>query len=168
MACIAWHLWFRRNHLIHKKKIFLPQESFKGAVSVWCNFQKSKCLGNNPKPKATCWEPPPLGVHKVNVDGELFFYSQKAGIGFIVQNHDGEVQLAASIAEMNFDNPAVIKALVALRSLQLYMHNGFSNIILESDYLCLMEEILSPANSSLVLGNLVVDDRNLMPFFTTC
>lgn len=65
---------------------------------------------------------------------------------------------------MNIDKLAVIEALVALGSLQLCMHQSFSNIILESDCLLLVEEILPLANPSSLLGNLVLDIRNLSLF----
>lgn len=101
------------------------------------------------------------------MDDALFFDTQKVGIGFIVWDQAGKVMLAASVAKKNVDNPAVIEALVALHSFQLCMHNGFTNIILESDCLLLVEEVLSPAAPCSILGNIILDIRNLMQYFTS-
>lgn len=142
------------------------EESFECAVSVSSKFQETKRLGNNPIQKT--WEPPPLGVYKLNVDGTLFFDTQKVGIRFIVRDHIGKVKLVANIAKKDVDNHAVIEVLLALRSFQLCMNNDFTNIILKSICLLLVEEVLSPFASCSNLENIVMNITNLTDYFTSC
>lgn len=74
------------------------------------------------------------------------------------------------LRRMQVDNPAIIEALAALRSLQLFMHNGFNNIILESDCLLLVETRRGslPCSSLFNTWKYNLDIRNLMHYFTSC
>lgn len=110
----------------------------------------------------------PLSVYKLNVDETLFFDTHKASIDFLVRNHAGNMALPACIFEKNVDNLVVIEVLAIIRSLQLCMHHGFTNIIIESNCLLLVEEILAPAAPCSALDNIISDISNLMHYFISC
>lgn len=132
-------------------------------------FRRIRSSAEIPNRKQLVGNPHPRpGMYKLNVDGALFFNIQNVGIRFIVHDHEGKVALAASEAEKNVDNPVVIEALAALWSLRLCMHNGFTNIIIKSDCLLLVVEVLSPEAPNLALINIILDIIELMHYFTIC
>lgn len=76
--------------------------------------------------------------------------------------------MAASIAEPHVAQLESIKALSILRGLQLCMHQGFSNLIIESDCLLVVEEILKHELSYSIFGNIFLDIKDLMSHFCNC
>lgn len=65
----------------------------------------------------------------------MFFNLYKIGVGVIVWDNKGKPIFAASLAEMHVCQSESIKALSILRGLQLCTHQGFTNLIIESDYI---------------------------------
>lgn len=82
----------------------------------------------------------PLVFLKLNEDGALFFYLQKAKIGCIICDHQHKVIMAVSIVDNYAMNPETIEVLAILRSQQLCMPQGLHNLIIESDCLLLLVE----------------------------
>lgn len=138
----------------------MPREAFERAISVLTNFQTSQQQSFDHKLKAMKCEPP-TGCHKMNVDRALFLELQKSKIGCVIRDHSGKLFLAASLPERDVIDPETIEALALLRSLQLCMHHGFQNLIIESDYSPLVEEVLSREAPSSILGNILLDIRNI-------
>lgn len=73
----------------------------------------------------------------------VFWYSEGGGIGFIIRDRKGKVALVVSVEEKIVENFETIEALVVFWSIQLCIHHGFTNLVIESDCLLLVEEILS-------------------------
>lgn len=69
--------------------------------------------------------------------------------GVIARDSRENAIFAASLAERDIAQSESIKALSILKGLQLCTYQGFSNAILESDYLLVVDEILKlePSNS---------------------
>lgn len=100
-----------------------------------------------------------MGTHpstfiKLNVDGALFFDLQKAGVGVIARNSHGSTILTASLLEANISQPKAIESTVILRGLQLCLHQGISNLLIESDCFLVVEAILSLDAQNSILGNI--------------
>lgn len=76
--------------------------------------------------------------------------------------------MVGSIAESNVANSKSIEVLVILRNLQLCMHRGISNLIIENDYRLLVEEISSAETPNSTLGNILLDIKDLMSHFINC
>lgn len=149
-----------------------PLETFERAVSVLTNSQASQQQNEVLKSKAVKWEPPPFDYYELNADEVLFFDFKKSGIRCVVCDHRGKVLLAASLTEKNVPDPKTIEVLASsmalLRSLQLCMHQGFQNLIIESDCSPLVEEVLSQQAPNSILGNILLDIGNLMLHFLSC
>lgn len=88
------------------------------------------------------WESPPTNFYKLNIDAALFFNLEKVDYGAIVLDYRGTTLLATSVAEFHVTQPEAIEALSIFRGLQLCMHQGLENLIIESDCLLVVEEIL--------------------------
>lgn len=66
---------------------------------------------------------------------------EKIEYGAIVRDCWGMTLLAASVAKLHVVQPKAIEALSILRGLHMCMHQGFDNLIIESDCLLAVEEI---------------------------
>ena len=40
------------------------------------------------------WQPPGLGLYKVNVDGALFYADNTMGLGVVIRNEQGQVMVS--------------------------------------------------------------------------
>lgn len=108
------------------------------------------------------WEPPQVEFLKLNVDGAIFFNLEKTGIGIILQDSRGKPLFAASIDKILVAQPESIYALSILRGLQLYIHPGIFHLIVVSDCLLVVEDILNQEPSNLTFGNIILDIEELM------
>lgn len=89
------------------------------------------------------WEPPLPNFLKLNVNGIIFFYLQKARAGVIVRDPQGSTILIASLFEKNVHYPEAIESIVILQGLQLCLHQGIPNLVIARDCLLLFEAIMS-------------------------
>lgn len=101
------------------------------------------------------WEPPPINFYKLNVDATLFFNLAKVGYGAIVRDWKGETLLAISMADSQTAQPKTVEALAILCGLQLFMHQGFDPLIIESNCFLVVEEISQQQLSQSFYGNII-------------
>lgn len=151
--------------MVYKGVVVQHLEVFERAISMLTNFQNNKQQGEVLKLKTIKWDSPPLDQYKLQVDGALFFNLKKVGIGCVVHDSSGKVLLAACKVENNVIEPETIETLILLRNLQLYMHQGFQDLLVESDCSHLVEEILFQQAPSSLFKNVVMDIRNLLLHF---
>ncbi|XP_035544595.1 uncharacterized protein LOC118347988 [Juglans regia] len=147
---MVWAFWFRRNKMVHKQIALPPQQVIGFAFtnklhSVVVRHQ----LGlHSSKYLVYRWSAPPEDSLKLNIDGALFFYLNKAGMGVVLRNHMGEVLMASSRVESVFLEPEQVEAVALLRGLQLCMRLGIPKLIIKSDCLFLEEEINRSSESN--------------------
>lgn len=164
LVSFTWRLWSQQNQRIYEEKAITLLESFERAISVMFNYKTSISQGKT-RPKKLKSEPPPTGFLKLNVDDAICFDLQKTGIEFVVRDHKGKAILTASILESKVANPKTIEALAILRSLQLCMHQGIANLIIESDCMLIVDQRTTTGNSSSTLSNILLDMKELMSCF---
>lgn len=104
---------------------------------------------------------------KLNVD-EVIFDLEKIGIDVIVWDNRGKALFAASLAEMNVAQLESIEALYILRGLQLCTHQGFTKLIIKSDYMPIVEELVKQEFFNSIFGNIILDIKELMCQFYNC
>lgn len=73
------------------------------------------------------------------------------------------VYLKVSVANLES-----LEALTIFRGLQLCMHQGISNLIIETNCLLVVEEILQCKAPSSAIGNIMMDIKELMSHFMDC
>lgn len=71
----------------------------------------------------------------------------------------------ATIREEQINQPEIVECLAILRSLQLCLHLGFLNLLIESDCQLVGNELNEETPSSSYLGNLFHDIKALMANF---
>ena len=103
---------------------------------------------------------------KINVDGAVFSDTDSAGVGTVIRNREGLVMASQTRRFSHAYSPVVIEALAALHGLQLARDLGFTNAVLEGDFLQIMSalqsgcEVLSPA------GLFIDEARHSSQFFS--
>ncbi|XP_041011437.1 uncharacterized protein LOC121255225 [Juglans microcarpa x Juglans regia] len=137
---ITWGLLFRRNKMQMEKILIQPSQVINHALSLRKSFNDLRSSSTQIAKRMCYWEPPPRGFLKLNVDGAMFSYLRKAGVGVVRRDNKGKLVMAASKMRNEVEDPATIKLLDLLRGLQPCVHLGFSKIVVESDCLLMVQE----------------------------
>jgi len=96
-AMICWLIWQRRNKTQVREPV-LPLANI--AATTRDNLREFQSLQLKPhdtsRPRRKVWKPPDTNTCKTNFDKTMFKDLNKAGIGVVVQNSQGEVMAAMS------------------------------------------------------------------------
>ncbi|XP_042950304.1 uncharacterized protein LOC122282418 [Carya illinoinensis] len=154
--------------MLHEGIKLSPQQVLRYALSL--KLVLPICPHKHPSimPLSYRWSPPLPNWFKLNVDGALFFYCNKTGIGAILRNSFGDVIMALSKVEEEFLEPKNVEAMVVLRGLQFYLQSGIHNLLIESDCLHLVEEINNVAEPFIAIRTMIAEIRRLMLRFMQC
>ena len=80
-----------------------------------------------------CWKPPSVDFVKINVDGVVFSYENKFGIGVVICNHEGQVLATQSLKLHQAYSPSLIEAIVVYSGIILASNIGFHKAMVEGD-----------------------------------
>ncbi|KAG2701613.1 hypothetical protein I3760_06G053700 [Carya illinoinensis] len=86
------------------------------------------------------WQPPPEGTIKLNVDGANFHKENTAGVGIILRDSEGK----------------------------FCIHLGLQALSIEVEFLLLVKDTTKSEPSSSILGNIVIDIKQLMKGIPNC
>ncbi|KAH0681920.1 hypothetical protein KY289_019672 [Solanum tuberosum] len=88
------------------------------------------------------WSKPLLNVVKFNTDASYDITNGKAGLGCVIRNHNGDLNMSFSIAvQCGSNNQA--EAVAANYGLKWCIHNGFTEIQLELDSLIIVDMLIN-------------------------
>ncbi|XP_042977409.1 uncharacterized protein LOC122308235 [Carya illinoinensis] len=154
-----------RNKWAIEKVLLDPFQVANNAINTF-----KPCLPVSGEPsftlhKARCWQVPPSGFYKLNVDAALFFYLKKVRVGAVLRDGKREMVMAVSKAENELHDPESMELIVMLRRLQFILQLGISKIILESDSLLMVEALNANQESLSLQGNLLKEVRSLLHCF---
>lgn len=150
------------NKKLYEKKYEVTKSTIERALAYYKLFLKCSATPHSDLKRFSQWQPLPMGHFKQNVDGTLFFDKHTAGIGDILRDNMGNVIWAATIGENQINQLDIVEC---LGSLQLCLHLGFPNLIIESNCQLVVNELSLEAPSSSDLGNLFLDIKALMANF---
>ncbi|KAF5475196.1 hypothetical protein F2P56_007026 [Juglans regia] len=160
---IAWAFWYRHNKLVYEQAKLSPESVINHAQSLQNSISSFiKTPGLKPIP---CWNAPPTGFFKLNVDGVIFFDYQKAGVGVVVRDENGQVVMTVSKSEHEVIEAESVELLAMFRGLQFSSQLGINKIILEIDNLLLVETLQASEESLSMLGNLISEVKNMLKQF---
>lgn len=96
----------------------------------------SKRIEQSPRaPVVLLWQKPPEGFFKLNWDASLDVKRQQMGMEIVVRDHEGGVVASYCATKEFITDPTTAKALAAWRAVELSHHLGLLKIVLEGDYL---------------------------------
>ena len=94
---VAWCLWFNHNEVKLGKARLQGLAVLQKARYMLDEFQTAnlKLSQTNPKEEVR-WEPPSDLWYKINSDDVIFESTSSIGVGAIIRDHDGQVEVALS------------------------------------------------------------------------
>ncbi|XP_042939486.1 uncharacterized protein LOC122274515 [Carya illinoinensis] len=162
---IAWSLWHRRNKWAIEKVMLDPFQVANNAINTFKPCLQARVEPSYTMHKTGCWQVPPHGFYKLNVDAALFFDLKKAGVGGVLRDERGEMVLAMSKAEHELHDPESVELVAILRGLQFILQLGIRKIVLESDSLLMVEALKANQDSLSLQGNMLKEVKNMMNCF---
>ena len=96
-AMLVWNIWFQRNQARTAPPGW-PLEQM--AQQAYQSLQEYRSAQPRKPTAATSglvrWQPPPANLIKINFDGAVFKYDERAGIGVVVRDSLGLVLASLS------------------------------------------------------------------------
>ncbi|KAL4323109.1 hypothetical protein GQ457_11G008830 [Hibiscus cannabinus] len=124
LLTILWALWNLRNGNLLPRKYYPILDS---KIS---------------KPTRTRWNPPPRGLYKVNFGGVFDCNGKKGGVGIIIRDNEGFVWGGAAVKMDGVTDASVGEAMAAVKALEVAREMGCRRVILESDCVGILSELL--------------------------
>lgn len=104
----------------------------------------------------TYWERSQIGRIKINTDANRYSYSM------IARDHSGDLVEAAAYCKQGTIEPITAEALGIKEALSWVKKGEYSEVIIESDCLALIQAIRSATVNLLYLGRIVHDCKSLL------
>ena len=115
------------------------------------------------------WEPPPINMYKINIDGSFNKDTGKAGWGFLARDSRGQFLEGGCSNLIRVAGPLQAEALAALHSLERVYQLGMARIILETDTTDLVKGLTSEDLDMSVDGGLFIQIREIINnYFDHC
>ena len=118
-------------------------------VDEFWNVNSKKHGASIPRP-VVCWSPPLKDHFKINFDAAYFEDLGLAGIGVVCRDHSGQAIAALCHNLGKVQSAEMAKALVARRVVIFAMEMSLFDIIVEGDYLTVIQALLHVGPSSAV------------------
>ncbi|KAL8479509.1 hypothetical protein ACS0TY_026418 [Phlomoides rotata] len=162
-----WMLWWGRNELIFRKKVWnMAEITLKVEVHRAQFLQARSYRASAARMGAACpiWKPTPTGVWKINVDASV-----RKGVGALIagvlRDSSGVVHWCfanrcAGIFEVN-----VAEALAVEKGMELARLHGIKNVVIETDSKLVVRALLQPKVDLSYFGKIVrniLDQRHLL------
>ncbi|KAJ1377272.1 Ribonuclease H-like superfamily [Sesbania bispinosa] len=117
-----------------------------------------------PSREAIKWTPPDAASLKMNTDAG-WLGENGTGLGLIIRNHAGEVQVAATSYINGHMDPLVVEVVAMRWAIQLAVDLEIHSLIVEIDCQALFATLVG-SHSYLSISNLVADCHQLMSMFS--
>jgi hypothetical protein len=104
----------------------------------------------------------------VNVDAAIFSASKQMGGGIVARDHTGNCIAACGERSDNVVTPELAEALVVRKAALFALDEGFSKIIIASDYLSVIQRINSSVTDRSPYGIVIEDIKVISRRFTSC
>jgi ribonuclease HI len=179
---LLWRAWHLRNDVIHnqgretieRSVAFLetydsPEDRYepdiigsKGKAPMHSNSVTLAPLDNRYATNKTCWQPPPEGWIKINIDASFNAGSSLRGAGAVARDCKGKVILAACSPIQKCGDAEQAEAIAAMRGLKLLEGMGHDRILLESDYTAVVAALRSPEPDRSMLWSVYNEAKMLL------
>ena len=133
-AATAWSNWYQRNKFRLNDNP-LPFQNIAGFaknyLSEFKSLEKSRPHGSSSILRR--WRSPTAGAVKTNYDGAMFRESDKAGIGVVIRDSEGQVLAALSKQIVKPPSVEILELLAARRAVKFTAELGYAQLVCEGD-----------------------------------
>ncbi|XP_050241180.1 uncharacterized protein LOC126690092 [Quercus robur] len=148
-------------------QLFAIQDLKHAAQERWNEIRSGNPLPNpirpQPKPK---WSVPPLNKYKINYDGAISKADNKAGIGVVVRNCNGEV-MASLIQQLEQAfQPVEVEVIAACRAVEFGSEIGVDCAIVEGDLEVIVKALRNNDNGLTPFAPLINDVSLFLGLFS--
>ncbi|KAL0355215.1 UNVERIFIED_CONTAM: putative mitochondrial protein [Sesamum radiatum] len=159
---ICWFLWWSRNQHCMENKLINPMQTVTSArcflEAYWEANLRSPTSATIPADQT--WLRPPNGIIKINFDGALFQNHAEVGVGVVARDCQGGIRAWFSHRFPRHAEPELAEALAARMAIDIILKHRWPSIILEGDYLPLINKLRSPATDNSLVGPLIWDIKS--------
>ncbi|XP_030924605.1 uncharacterized protein LOC115951568 [Quercus lobata] len=157
-AVQVWHIWHQRNQLRLQQPCCLTKDLKHDAQARWDEIRAINPLPNQvrpgPKPK---WIAPPPNTYKINYDGAVLDEENKAGVGVVIRDCNGEV-IASLIQQLDQAFQLVkVEAIAACRAVEFGNELGVGCAIVEGDSVVIVKALRNKDNGLTSFAHLIND-----------
>jgi ribonuclease HI len=163
IVLFMWCWWSARNKANSGERKRNAQEVINEILfhfQVW----EDTIHSGRPTKTSACrpkWRAPPEDVYKINCDGSFIPGSNKAGWGFIIRYHYGNVA-AAGVGSANFLLSAQHAETIAFMKGIEHAELGMSRVILEIDAISIAKALSEPGIDRSGIGPVLCDIKTVM------
>ena len=157
-AIHVWCIWHQRNQSRLQQPCCLTKDLKLAAQECWDEIRSSYPLPNPIRPQSKPkWSVPPPNKYKINYDGAISEADNKAGIGVVVRNCNGEV-IASLVQQMEQAfQPLKVEAIAACRAVEFGSEIGVDCAIGEGDSEVLVKALRTTNNGLTPIAPLIND-----------
>ena len=109
----------------------------------------------------------PNGVYKANFDGAVFQELQKAGVGVVIRNSNGEVIGALSESYLLPATVEDVEAITCRKAISFAINPGLENVVFEGNSETIIKALNSDYTCLTSFGHIIDDARTLALCFDT-
>jgi hypothetical protein len=169
---IARRIWLRRNAFLHEALFTHPNvvmanaqaalQDYQNAQEQVVPFQIEGVEGMEGQGK---WTKPPLGWFKANWDTAIAKHTGQVKMGFVIQNHNGDMLAARNYTHLGYVEPTSIEAMATMVAIQLARDMGLMQVQLEGDAKVVIDVVLSSTPDWSRWGHLTEDIHTSLKSF---
>ncbi|XP_074327164.1 uncharacterized protein LOC141665080 [Apium graveolens] len=137
IAALCWSLWNRRNKWVWNKidmSVFGTKSVAINLLEDWKRAQqeKVKCTPTI-NSRSRCWQKPPVGWVKINIDAATFMQDNSIGIGGVIRDDRGDFVRAMCQQVEGLWQPREAEAITLRELLSWTKKYGFVRCVFETD-----------------------------------
>ncbi|XP_075654998.1 uncharacterized protein LOC142625188 [Castanea sativa] len=161
-STIAWSLWQRRNRLRENQSARPLHEIGDRAKALVVEFLEPNKQDVRLRIGSILarWVPPQDMFYKANYDAAIFDNSSSAGLGVVIRDCHGHVIAALSQKIPLPNSIEAVEALVALQAIVFAKELCIFKVVVEGDYLRVVQALKAKERCYTLHGNIIEDARN--------
>ncbi|XP_030945809.1 uncharacterized protein LOC115970295 [Quercus lobata] len=137
MVATMWTIWSRRNQIrVQQHDYPISQVVPNARQALFVSHRANRAQQSPATVSSTnrvTWIPPPTNSLKINFDGALFKDINKAGLGVVIRNENGQVLTSLSEQIQLPFSSNLVEAIAVARAITFAHGLSLSNYILEGD-----------------------------------
>ncbi|PRQ45142.1 putative ribonuclease H-like domain, reverse transcriptase zinc-binding domain-containing protein [Rosa chinensis] len=161
-----WSVWTERNKIVWNDGCFQPMHMIQWCTSSLEEFQKyHQKVACKKKRPLTKWQCPPRGRLKINIDGAFQVDSGVGGIGVVVRDDLGTGIAAIARPFLHAHSAINMEAEACRAGLLLGIHQGWSDVVIESDSALLIAALKSEEDNFSEVSRVFDDCKDYLSAF---